>query len=153
MRFFSSLKMKLIASCFAANAKGDISDMKLASQLARKSSEIGVESFIEQIEQIEEQIEIFSNLLVKLKEASEESKSVTKTSSMTVTGTRPDDEVMNTLEKFDERHDTLKQIEKKLLELHQIYLDMAVLVEAQGDMIDVHIEKVCFGAFNDVRQF
>ncbi|KAH6776083.1 hypothetical protein C2S52_013644 [Perilla frutescens var. hirtella] len=83
MRFFSSLKMKLIASCFAANAKADISDMKMASQLVRKSSEIGVESFIEQIEQIEEQIEIFSNLLVKLKEASEESKSVTKTSSMT----------------------------------------------------------------------
>ncbi|KAH6764680.1 syntaxin of plants 123, partial [Perilla frutescens var. frutescens] len=141
-------------SCFAANAKADISDMKMASQLVRKSSEIGVESFIEQIEQIEEQIEIFSNLLVKLKEASEESKSVTKTPSMTVTGTRPDDEVMNTLEEFDERHDTLKQTEKKLLELHQIYLDMAVLVVAQGDMIDDHIEKkVCFGAFNDVRQF
>lgn len=30
----------------------------------------------------------------------------------------------------------MKDLEQKLLELHQIFLDMAVLVEAQGEMLD-----------------
>ncbi|KAF2284978.1 hypothetical protein GH714_033970 [Hevea brasiliensis] len=81
---------------------------------------------------------------------------------ITVTGTRPDEEtidhlietgnseqifqkaiqemgrgqVLNTLEEIQERHDAVKEIEKKLLDLHQIYLDMAVLVEAQGEILD-----------------
>ncbi|KAF4394438.1 hypothetical protein G4B88_018588 [Cannabis sativa] len=81
---------------------------------------------------------------------------------MTVTGTRPDEEtidnlietgnseeifqkaiqesgrgqVLNTLEEIQERHHTVKEIERKLLDLHQVYIDMAVLVEAQGADID-----------------
>ncbi|CAM8880206.1 hypothetical protein QQ045_019387 [Rhodiola kirilowii] len=81
---------------------------------------------------------------------------------ITVTGTRPDDEtidrlietgdseqilqraiqemgrgqVLDTLEEIQERHDAVQEIEKKLLDLHQIYLDMAVLVEAQGEILD-----------------
>jgi hypothetical protein len=35
-----------------------------------------------------------------------------------------------------ERHDAFKELERKLLELHQVFLDMAVLVEAQGEMLD-----------------
>ncbi|KAK9155827.1 hypothetical protein Sjap_003307 [Stephania japonica] len=80
----------------------------------------------------------------------------------TVTGTKPDDEmvdrlietgngeeifqkaiqetgrgqVLDTLKEIQERHDAVKEIEKKLLDLHQIFLDMAVLVEAQGDLLD-----------------
>ncbi|KAK9151877.1 hypothetical protein Syun_010186 [Stephania yunnanensis] len=80
----------------------------------------------------------------------------------TVTGTKPDDEmvdhlietgnseeifhkaiqetgkgqVLDTLKEIQERHDAVKEIEKKLLDLHQIFLDMAVLVEAQGDFLD-----------------
>lgn len=34
----------------------------------------------------------------------------------------------------------VKDLEQSLLELHQIFLDMAVLVEAQGEMLD-NIEK------------
>lgn len=34
----------------------------------------------------------------------------------------------------------MKELEQSLLELHQIFLDMAVLVEAQGEMLD-NIEK------------
>lgn len=38
----------------------------------------------------------------------------------------------------------MKEIERKLLDLHQIYLDMAVLVEAQGDLLDNIETQVCF---------
>ncbi|GFY97476.1 syntaxin of plants 132 [Actinidia rufa] len=93
-----------------------------------------------------------------------------------VTGTRPDEEtidhlietgnseqifqramqemgrgqVMNTLEEIQERHDAVKELEKKLLDLHQIYLDMAVLVEAQGDILD-NIESQVSNAVDHVQ--
>ncbi|KAL5972750.1 hypothetical protein ACLOJK_039555 [Asimina triloba] len=79
----------------------------------------------------------------------------------TVTGTKPDDktidllietgnseqifqtaiqegrgQILDTVEEIQERHDAVKEIEKKLLELHQVFLDMAVLVEAQGEVLD-----------------
>ncbi|KAG6767551.1 hypothetical protein POTOM_028761 [Populus tomentosa] len=81
---------------------------------------------------------------------------------ITVTGTRPDEktidhlietgnseqifqkaiqeqgrgEVLNTLEEIQERHDAVKEIEKKLLELKEIFGDLAVLVDAQGEILD-----------------
>ncbi|KAG6768656.1 hypothetical protein POTOM_027583 [Populus tomentosa] len=81
---------------------------------------------------------------------------------ITVTGTRPDQktidhlietgnseqifqkaiqeqgrgEVLNTLEEIQERHDAVKEIEKKLLELKEIFGDLAVLVDAQGEILD-----------------
>ncbi|XP_065622558.1 syntaxin-132 isoform X1 [Quercus suber] len=96
---------------------------------------------------------------------------------MTVTGTRPDDEtidhlietgnseqifqkamqeagrgqVLNTVEEIQERHDVVKEIEKKLLDLHQIYLDMAVLVEAQGEILD-NIENQVTTAVDHVQR-
>lgn len=45
-------------------------------------------------------------------------------------------QVLNTLEEIQERHDAVKEIERKLLDLHQIYLDIAVVVESQGDFLD-----------------
>nr|XP_043639843.1 syntaxin-132-like [Erigeron canadensis] len=80
---------------------------------------------------------------------------------ITVTGTRPDEEMFNhlieirhseqifqnavkemgrgqvldTLEEIQERHDAVREIEKKLLDLHQIYLDMALFVESQGELL------------------
>ncbi|KAL0311220.1 UNVERIFIED_CONTAM: syntaxin [Sesamum angustifolium] len=103
---------------------------------------------------------------------------------MTVTGTRPDEETINhlietgnseqifqkaiqeaghgqfalvylcsstnTLEEIQERHDAVKEIEKKLLDLHQIYLDMAVLVEAQGEILD-NIESQVSNAVDHVQ--
>ncbi|KAK2988023.1 hypothetical protein RJ640_011286 [Escallonia rubra] len=95
---------------------------------------------------------------------------------ITVTGSRPDEEtinhlietgnseqifqnamqqtgrgqVLNTLEEIQERHDAVKEIERKLLDLHQIYLDMAVLVEAQGDLLD-NIESQVANAVDHVQ--
>ncbi|BBN02956.1 syntaxin 1B/2/3 [Marchantia polymorpha subsp. ruderalis] len=45
-------------------------------------------------------------------------------------------QILDTIAEIQERHDSVKDIEKKLLELHQIFLDMAVLVEAQGELLD-----------------
>lgn len=94
----------------------------------------------------------------------------------TVTGNRPDEEtidrlietgdseqifqkaiqeqgrgqVMDTLAEIQERHDTVRELERKLLELQQIFLDMAVLVEAQGDMLD-NIESQVSSAVDHVQ--
>ncbi|XP_039131344.1 syntaxin-132-like [Dioscorea cayenensis subsp. rotundata] len=59
-------------------------------------------------------------------------------------------QVMDTLKEIQERHDTVKEIEKKLLELHQVFMDMAVLVEAQGEMLD-NIETQVANAVNHVQ--
>jgi hypothetical protein len=48
--------------------------------------------------------------------------------------------VLDTLAEIQERNRAVKDLEASLLELHQIFLDMAVLVEAQGEMLD-NIEK------------
>jgi hypothetical protein len=48
--------------------------------------------------------------------------------------------VLDTLAEIQERSRAVKDLEASLLELHQIFLDMAVLVEAQGEMLD-NIEK------------
>uniref|UniRef100_A0A1D1Z974 Putative syntaxin-131 n=1 Tax=Anthurium amnicola TaxID=1678845 RepID=A0A1D1Z974_9ARAE len=94
----------------------------------------------------------------------------------TVTGTRPDEEVIDrlietgkseeifqkaiqemgrgqvidTLQEIQERHDAVKEIEKKLLDLHQVFMDMAVLVESQGDIID-NIESQVMNAVEHVQ--
>ena len=44
--------------------------------------------------------------------------------------------VMDTLAEIRERRDAVQELEASLQELHQIFLDMAVLVEAQGEMVD-----------------
>ena len=44
--------------------------------------------------------------------------------------------VMDTVAELRERRDAVLELERSLLELHQVFLDMAVLVEAQGQMID-----------------
>ncbi|VFQ91047.1 unnamed protein product [Cuscuta campestris] len=45
-------------------------------------------------------------------------------------------QIMDTLAEIQERHDAVKELERKLLDLQQIFLDMAVLVDAQGDMLN-----------------
>ncbi|KAL8048098.1 hypothetical protein ABFX02_07G041700 [Erythranthe guttata] len=44
--------------------------------------------------------------------------------------------VIETVVEIQDRHDAAKEIEKSLLELHQIFMDMAVMVEAQGEQMD-----------------
>lgn len=45
-------------------------------------------------------------------------------------------QILDTISEIQERHDAVKEIEKSLLELHQLFLDMAVLVEAQGHQLN-----------------
>lgn len=45
-------------------------------------------------------------------------------------------QLMDTLAEIQERHNAVQDIEKQLLELHQIFMDMAVLVESQGELLD-----------------
>lgn len=60
-------------------------------------------------------------------------------------------QIIETIKEIKERHDAVKEIEKNLLELHQIFMDMAVLVEAQGHQID-NIEAAVKGATSFVRR-
>uniref|UniRef100_A0A453K1W8 t-SNARE coiled-coil homology domain-containing protein n=4 Tax=Aegilops tauschii TaxID=37682 RepID=A0A453K1W8_AEGTS len=58
--------------------------------------------------------------------------------------------VLDTLQEIQERHDTVKEIETKLLELQQIFLDLSVLVEAQGEILN-NIEVQVTGAVEHVQ--
>ncbi|CAL9779768.1 unnamed protein product, partial [Musa acuminata subsp. burmannicoides] len=44
--------------------------------------------------------------------------------------------VLATVHEIQDRHDAAKEVERSLLELHQVFLDMAVMVEAQGEQMD-----------------
>ncbi|KAJ7948167.1 Syntaxin-132 like protein [Quillaja saponaria] len=258
----------LLTDSFVGEAKSRRpreNDIEMGMQVPSSNSDLGMDGFNKQIQDVEKQVDKLSELLIKLKDANEESKSVTKASSMkaikkrmekdiddvgkiarsfkakieainkdnlanrqkagcekgtgvdrarmnltnaltkkfkelmtefqnlrqriqdeyravverrviTVTGARPDDatidqlietgndeqifqnaiqgmgrgQVLNTLEEIQERHYTVKEIEKKLLDLHQIYLDMAVLIEAQGEILD-NIESQVTNAVDHVR--
>ncbi|XBH89263.1 hypothetical protein VPH35_081204 [Triticum aestivum] len=53
-------------------------------------------------------------------------------------------QILDTVAEIQERHDAVRDLERKLLELQQIFLDMAVLVVAQGEMTDdivTHVSK------------
>jgi syntaxin 1B/2/3 len=43
---------------------------------------------------------------------------------------------MDTIQEIQERHDTVKEIERNLMELHQVFMDMSVLVQSQGEQLD-----------------
>ena len=45
-------------------------------------------------------------------------------------------QILDTISKLQERYDAVKEIEKNLIELHQVFLDMAALVEAQGQQLN-----------------
>ncbi|XP_057506047.1 syntaxin-121-like [Actinidia eriantha] len=44
--------------------------------------------------------------------------------------------VLDTIMEIQERHQGVKEIERNLKELHQVFMDMSVLVEAQGQQMD-----------------
>eukprot|EP00249_Psilotum_nudum_P029002 c39099_g1_i1 orf=231-1163(+) len=44
--------------------------------------------------------------------------------------------IIETIQEIQERHDAVLEIQRNLLELHQIFLDMALLVEAQGEQLN-----------------
>ncbi|KAL2458425.1 syntaxin [Forsythia ovata] len=45
-------------------------------------------------------------------------------------------QILDTISEIQERHEAVKEIEKNLIELHQIFLDMAALVESQGQQLN-----------------
>ena len=57
-------------------------------------------------------------------------------SAQRLTRVRARAQVLDTVAEIQERHSAVKDLERQLLGLHQIFLDMAVLVEAQGEMLD-----------------
>ncbi|KAG9148249.1 hypothetical protein Leryth_012206 [Lithospermum erythrorhizon] len=59
-------------------------------------------------------------------------------------------QVMDTIMEIQERHDAVKELEKNLRELHQIFMDMAVLVQHQGEQLD-DIESQVLRANSYVR--
>lgn len=60
-------------------------------------------------------------------------------------------QIMDTISEIQERHDAIKEIEKNLIELHQVFLDMAALVEAQGQQLN-NIESHVAHASSFVRR-
>lgn len=44
--------------------------------------------------------------------------------------------ILDTIQEIQERHDSVKEIERNLNELHQVFLDMKVLVDTQGQQLD-----------------
>ncbi|KAG6423471.1 hypothetical protein SASPL_113867 [Salvia splendens] len=210
----------LLTDSFVEDTKGNTSgepDIEMGPRFTRSSSDVSLESFNKQIQEVEKQVDKLSVLLQNLKEANEESKSVTKASSMkairkrmekdvgevgkiargiknianrqkpgcgkgtaidrsrtnltkcvsltkkfrdlvtefqslrqrieeeyrevverrviTVTGSRPDEETINNLIETGNSEQIFQQAMQESGR-GQIYLDMAVLVEAQGDILD-----------------
>lgn len=108
---------------------------------------------------LKDSMENFNNLRQKI---SSEYRETVQRRYFTVTGENPDDKtvdllistgesetflqkaiqeqgrgrVLDTIQEIQERHDAVKDIEKNLKELHQVFLDMAVLVEAQGEQLN-----------------
>ncbi|KAJ7563030.1 hypothetical protein O6H91_03G093700 [Diphasiastrum complanatum] len=59
-------------------------------------------------------------------------------------------QIIDIIAEIQERHDAVMEIEKNLLELHKILLDMAVLVEDQGEHLD-EIEQQVYKASANVE--
>ena len=45
-------------------------------------------------------------------------------------------QILDTIAEIQERHDAVKDIERNLKELHQIFMDIAVLIQHQGEQLD-----------------
>ncbi|PRQ53031.1 hypothetical protein RchiOBHm_Chr2g0162001 [Rosa chinensis] len=45
-------------------------------------------------------------------------------------------QILDTIQEIQERRDAVKEIEQSLIELHQVFLDMAALVDAQGQQLN-----------------
>nr|CAB3454484.1 unnamed protein product [Digitaria exilis] len=201
-------------------------DIEMGKPNPKDKSDYGLEDFFQEVKEIEMLLDKMSNIVHKLQEANEESKSVTKASAMKAIkgrmekdidevgkiarnvknlenrkkpgcgkGTSVDrsrmsmtialkkklkermndlqvidrlietgsseqiferaiqgtgrGQILATVEEIQERHDAVMEIEKRLLELQQIFADMAALVDAQGEILD-NIENQVQNAVNHV---
>ncbi|RLM85234.1 hypothetical protein C2845_PM04G03030 [Panicum miliaceum] len=217
----------LLSDSFELPRRDSSRDADIEMGMHQADASDNLKDFLKKVDAIESLIAKLTNLLNKLQTANEESKAVTKASSMkaikqrmekdidevgkiarqaktkvdelekdalreairqeyrevverrvfTVTGNRPDEEtiddlietgkseqifkdaiqqqgrgqILDTVAEIQERHDAVRDLERKLLELQQIFMDMAVLVEAQGDMIN-NIETHVSNATNHIQQ-
>ncbi|KAM0862505.1 hypothetical protein ACQ4PT_045214 [Festuca glaucescens] len=90
---------------------GDV-DIELGLQGGTPSSaQPGFDGFFEQVREIEKLLATLTELLGAL-------------------------QVVDILQEIQERHDAVKEIETKILELQQIFLDLSILVETQGEMVN-----------------
>nr|CAB3458145.1 unnamed protein product [Digitaria exilis] len=175
-------------------------DIEMGKSNPKDKSDYGLEDFFQEVKEIEMLLDKMSNIVHKLQEANEESKSVTKASAMKAIKGRMekdidevgkiarnvknldnrkkpgcgkgtsvdrsrmsmtialkkklkermnDFQILATVEEIQERHDAVMEIEKRLLELQQIFADMAALVDAQGEILD-NIENQVQNAVNHV---
>ena len=44
--------------------------------------------------------------------------------------------MLDTLTEIDERHKAVKELERSMVDMHWMFMDMAVLVEEQGAQLD-----------------
>ncbi|XP_042065217.1 syntaxin-132-like [Salvia splendens] len=81
----STISSAFLTDSFVEETNGNTSgepDIEMGLRFTRSSSDVSLESFNKQIQEVEKQVDKLSVLLQNLKEANEESKSVTKASSM-----------------------------------------------------------------------
>lgn len=52
-------------------------------------------------------------------------------------------QALDAMAEIQERHEAVKDLERSLVDLHQVFLDMSVLVDAQGEMLDNIEQQVC----------
>ncbi|KAG4165786.1 hypothetical protein ERO13_A13G093500v2 [Gossypium hirsutum] len=71
----------LLTDSFVDDAQGH-GDIEMGRRVPASTSDMGMEAFNKQMQEVEKQVEKLSGLLRKLKDANEESKSVTKASAM-----------------------------------------------------------------------
>ncbi|KAG6570877.1 putative syntaxin-131, partial [Cucurbita argyrosperma subsp. sororia] len=75
----------LLTDSFVSNGKGEVSrdiDIEKGTPVVLSNSDMGMEAFNKQIQEVEVQVDKLSGLLIKLKDANEESKAATKASQM-----------------------------------------------------------------------
>lgn len=75
----------LLTDSFVSDAKiqrPPEGDVEMGERLPRSNSDMGLEAFNKQIQEVEKQVHKLSSLLKKLKDSNEESKTVTKASAM-----------------------------------------------------------------------
>ncbi|KAG0500653.1 hypothetical protein HPP92_000725 [Vanilla planifolia] len=67
-----------------------------------------------------------------------------------IVGENGREQVIDAVEEIQERNDAIREIEKKMLELQQVFVDMEILIKAQGELLD-NIESQVAIAINHIE--
>ncbi|KAJ7976218.1 putative Syntaxin [Quillaja saponaria] len=153
-------KAKLIKVRLEALDRSNEAHLKLAGCGPGSSSDRTRSSVVNGLrKRLKESMDSFNNLRQKI---SSEYRETIQRRYFTVTGENPDEKtidvlistgesetflqkaiqqqgrasIVDTIHEIQERNDAVREIEKNLSELHQVFLDMAVLVQSQGEQLD-----------------